>query len=92
MTTIELTTTEALAILKKDWPAIRRTASTALVHSGASQAVFRCLCGSRHTASNKFANRHAKHVGEWAAEHADCAAKLAARHLAGEEIKVYFGR
>ena len=53
-----------------DWrniysPTLRRTAPTAIVHSGSRQTIFDCLCGSRHTCATDFNGRAAKHVREW---------------------------
>lgn len=92
-TTTEITDTDtAIAYLKKHWPALRRTASTAIIRSGSRRTIFGCLCGSEHTASTEWNGRDAKHVWEWRAEHGDCAVKLALAHQKGERVLLSFGR
>ena len=88
ITTIE----KAMDHLKKGWPSLRRTASTAIVRSGGTQTVFGCLCGSRHTCATDWNGRESKHVRDWQQEHADCAVRLANADLRGEEITLSFGR
>jgi hypothetical protein len=83
---------EAIAHLKKGWPQLRRTASTAIIHSGSKRTIFGCLCGARHTASTVWNGREAKHVWDWRSEHSDCAINLANRDLMGEKIDLHFGR
>lgn len=86
------TTSEAIAHLKKGWPQLRRTASTAIIHSGGKQTIFGCLCGSRHTCATDWNGRDSKHVQDWQQEHCDCAIHLANADLRGEEVKLHFGR
>lgn len=94
MKTIELpeTTEEAMTILRTNWPALRRTESTAIVHCGGKQTIFGCLCGSRHTTSTDWNGREAKHVQEWQQEHEDCCIDLATRFQKGGEVTLSFGR
>lgn len=49
--------------------ALRRTGPTAIEHSGGTQTIFGCICGSRHTASTDWDGRNAKHVKEWQGKH-----------------------
>jgi hypothetical protein len=83
---------EAMTILRKAWPAMRRTYSTAIIHSGGKQTIFGCICGSRHTTSTDWNGREAKHVREWEAEHANCCISLATRYQKGIAVSLSFGR
>ena len=94
MKTIEIpeTVEESMAILRKLYPSMRRTASTAIIRSGAKRTVFGCLCGSEHTASTDWNGREAKHVTDWQREHVRCCIDLATGHLTGHDIALHFGR
>jgi len=83
---------EAMRILRKSWPTMRRENSTAIIHSGGKLTIFGCLCGSTHTASTEWNGREAKHVQDWQEEHADCCIELATKHQKGERIQLSFGR
>lgn len=49
----------------------RRTASTAIVHSGGQRTVHGCVCGSTHTEATRYRYQSA-HYRAWAAEHSNC--------------------
>jgi len=53
-------------------PRARRTRATAIVHNGARQTIYGCVCGSRHSTSTDWNGRNALHVGSWRAIHEDC--------------------
>ena len=72
-----MTEAEAMANLRKRFPFLRRESSTAICQNGGSKTVYGCLCGSTHHCATDY--RQAKHVAEWRAQHAACAAKFAAR-------------
>jgi hypothetical protein len=92
MDTKEITTiNEAMTLLRKLFPKMRRTASTAITHSGGRQTIFGCLCGARHTTSTDWNGRNARHVGEWQGEHAKCCITLANKYLKEKKVEVYFG-
>ena len=69
----------AIKIIRDKFPALRRTSSTAIVHSGGRATVFGCLCGSYHTTSTDYRGREARHVREWQKEHAACSSNLVTR-------------
>lgn len=71
--------TQALKILKLRFPQLRRQGSTAIVHSGSRQTVWRCLCGSEHTAASRY--KDCAHVRDWERKHLNCAAKLAVQNV-----------
>ena len=94
MKTIELpeTSDEAMQILRAAWPTMRRTASTAIIHSGGKRTIFGCLCGATHTCSTEWNGRESKHVQDWQREHSRCCIKLATRYVLGEDVTLSFGR
>lgn len=71
-------TQTAMAILRDRFPALRRTGAVAIVHNGQSATVLGCLCGATHSAPTNTRST-ALHVKTFVAEHASCAAELAAR-------------
>jgi hypothetical protein len=79
---------EAIKIIKASFPKMRRTGSTAIVHSGGKRTIFKCLCGSRHTTSTEWNGRKAKHVTDWQSDHVKCAAVIAAKLQAGECVTI----
>lgn len=92
METIESRTEEqAITRIRKVFPRMRRTAATAIIHSGGKRTIFGCLCGSQHTTSTDWHGRDAKHVQDWRDVHSDCAVKIAERLDAGEEVEIHFG-
>ena len=52
-------------------PQARRTAATAIVHSGGKQTIYGCVCGSRHTVATLWRDKTV-HLQLWRAAHADC--------------------
>ena len=70
------TLTTAMTIIRKRFPRIRRSGSTAIIKSGSRQAIYGCLCGSTHSTSTDYRGRHALHVREWEHAHANCALHL----------------
>jgi len=62
----------AFAAYRAANPKARRTRATAIVHNGARQTIYGCVCGSRHSTSTDWNGRNARHVGEWRASHEDC--------------------
>ena len=90
-TTNTLTTRTAMTIIRKRFPMLRRTGSTAIIKSGSRQAIYGCLCGSTHSTSTDYDGRNAKHVREWEHAHADCALHLVnATEI--EYRRTYYGR
>lgn len=77
-----------IARVREVFPRLRRSASTAIVHSGGKQTIFGCLCGSSHTTSTDWNGRAAKHVREWERDHASCALRVAERLSAGLPAKL----
>lgn len=61
-------------------PRARRTASTAIQHTGASRTIYDCVCGAEHTCATSY--RNAKHVRVWREAHADCMDRAVASRLA----------
>lgn len=80
------TTASPIATLRRAFPRLRRTRSTAIIHSGGRQTIFGCLCGAEHTTSTEWHGRDAVHVAVWRQEHEDCAARLAAEYEAGRTL------
>lgn len=69
--------TQAVTALRKLFPRLRRTRSTAIVHTGSSQTIYGCVCGAEHTCATAY--RGARHVTDWRNEHAGCAARALER-------------
>jgi len=86
-----MTEAEAMTILRRAFPLMRRSCATAIIHSGGKRTIFGCLCGSQHTTSTDWHGRDAKHVQTWQDEHAECAIKIAQKLQAREEVEVHFG-
>jgi hypothetical protein len=80
-----------IQMIRKAFPAMRRTASTAIIHSGGKRTIFGCLCGATHTTSTDWDGRNAKHVREWREQHAACAARIAAELAAGGDPEIHLG-
>lgn len=63
--------TQAVKALRKLRTELRRTRSTAIIHSGGRQTIYGCVCGATHTCATSY--RRARHVATWREEHAQCA-------------------
>lgn len=72
----EISEIEAVKTLRKSfgYQNLRRTRSTAIIHSGGRQTILNCLCGARHTCATNY--RNAKHVSNFIKEHSGCAQSL----------------
>ena len=81
-----------MSIIRDAFPKMRRTAATAIIHSGGRKTIFGCLCGSRHTTSTDWHGRDALHVREWQGDHAACAGRIAAEILSGKSPKIILSR
>jgi hypothetical protein len=68
---------------------MRRSKSTAIVHTGSRQTVFGCLCGAQHTVATDY--RRAKHLRDWQDDHEPCIITIAQKIKAGQNPRVYFG-
>lgn len=65
-------------------PRARRTAATAIIHSGSVRTVFGCVCGAAHTTSTEWRGRDALHVSAWEHEHAGCLRAFVEAHRPGD--------
>lgn len=76
---------EALKIYRDANPRARRTGPTAIEHSGGTQTIYGCVCGSRHTVATR--NRGStKHEREWQRAHANCLLDWVARHACPRDM------
>ena len=62
----------ALRYYRQTKPQARRTAATAIIHSGGKQTIYQCVCGSVHTCSTQWRGRNSRHVQAWRIDHEDC--------------------
>jgi len=68
---------EAIDIIKRHVPTLRRRGSVAIVHSGGKQTRYRCLCGAEHTVATR--NRGTtRHEARFFADHEDCPVRIVA--------------